>query len=488
MKPDRLHLAEEERKSSPFLFVFVVAMSLLFPHPSFGADLVVSFDEITPLGGSGPAGSEYLPGGEIPVRVRLRVLQASGNPFSVRLRITGDGWREMLTSEWTGREITFAGLQVPAAAGEGKVSLLVDAFSTQDTVSLLGRRHAYLNVRCPPGLPEGAVDRFLVGASPRDMALTGDGRYLYVTTEQERKVTVIDVEAKIVAAEIEDPESIVFPAGVAPSPGGREMYITDSGLQAFHVVDAETRVLQDTIPLNPNGDFGVTSPGDLAVNTVRNEAYVIDSRSPRVFIVDLASQEVRDLFLFESLLTPPAGLIPVQVMLDPDNPRFIYVLCSGLNEVIKLDVVSGAIIDFVRLRDLADLSSLWPAWSMALNPLTDEIYVVVNPSDLDFTDLLTVKSKIFTLPKDDLSNLVARDELLLAGSSIWELVVREEDGLVYAIDSYRGDILVIDMSTGTEMSRCAIPVEAGGRLLRANPAQNRLFVGGWLAGFVNIVE
>jgi DNA-binding beta-propeller fold protein YncE len=116
-------------------------------------------------------------------------------------------------------------------------------------------------------------------------------------------------------------------------------------------------VLQETIRLNPTGDFGVTSPGGLAVNPLRNEAYVIDSRSPRVFIVDLASQEVRVLFLF-NLPGPPVGLLPLQVMMDPDNPRFIYVLCSGLNEVIKLDVVSGAILDFVQLRDLSDPSTL----------------------------------------------------------------------------------------------------------------------------------
>ena len=81
-----------------------------------------------------------------------------------------------------------------------------------------------------------------------------------------------------------------------------------------------------------------------------------------------------------------------------------------------------------------------------------------------------------------------RREVLLEGSSIWELLVREDGRFVYAIDSYRGEILVIDMETGTEMSRCAIPVEPGGRLLRADSAQDRLFVGGWLAGFVNIVE
>ena len=74
------------------------------------------------------------------------------------------------------------------------------------------------------------------------------------------------------------------------------------------------------------------------------------------------------------------------------------------------------------------------------------------------------------------------------GHNIWELVVREDGRFVYAIDSHRGEVLVIDMDTGTEMSRCAIPVEPGGRMLRADSAQDRLFVGGWLAGFVNIVE
>lgn len=477
------------------LLLLLLSCCLLFPRFSLAQELDVSFEEITPTDEGGLAKTEFYPGEKIQVRVRLRVLQATGNPFVVRLRISGNGWREMLPSEpvlgpgvhW----IVFSeteqedDLRVPPTAGEGKVNLLMDALSTQDTVGLQGRRHQYLDIRCPAGLPAGGMDRFrfTVGAYPQDMALTADGRYLYVTSRGAPKVTVIDVEAKTVAAEIEASETIGSPAGVAPSPSGQEMYITDSALQAIHVVDAETHVLQETIPVS------ITSPGGLTVNPLRNEAYVIDYVSPRLFVVDLASHGVRVLFLSNLFnpLGPPAGLLPLQVMLDPANRRFVYVLCAGLNEIIKLDVVSGAILDFVRLGDLQDPSSLWPASSMALNPETREIYVVVNPDDFDLYPL-TFKSKIFTLPKDNLRNLAGRKELLLEGSSIWELVVREDGRFVYAIDSSRGEILLIDMDTGTEMSRCAIPVEPGGRLLRANPAQNRLFVGGWLAGFVNIVE
>jgi|GEM_PF-3177843 len=483
MKPDWHRTAARNRKVCPLFLGLVLSFCLLVPRFSLGADLEVWFDAITPVGGGGPEGRDFLPGDEMQVRVQLRVLQATGNPFYVRLRIAGDGWREMLTSEGVGREITYAGVRVPTTAEEGKVSLLMDVFSNQDTVALHGRRHAYLNVGCPPGIPEGGVDRLPVGAVPRDMALTHDGRFLYVTSEEEPRITVIDVEEKRrIDAEIVYSEAVKLPAGVAANPRRPEMYIADS--QEIHVVDAETHVLRETIQLNPTGELGETFAGDLAVSRSGTEVYATDDRgASRIFIVDLASKEVRVLFLF-GLTGSPAGLIPVQVMPDPGNPLFIYVLCQGLSEVIKLDVVFGAILDFVQLADVSDPTALWPPWSMAAG--TDKIYVVVNPSDLDLTDLLTVRSKILVLPKNRLGG-PGRREILLEGSSIWELVVRE-DGLVYAIDSYRGEILLLDPVTETEMSRCAIPVEPGGRFLRADPAQSRLFVGGWLAGFLNIVE
>ncbi len=128
MKPNRLRTTEINRKAHPLLLLLVLSLCLLLPQFSFGADLEVRFDEVTPLDGKGPEGRDFRPGDEIRVRVRLSVLQATGNPFSVRLRIAGDGWREMLTSDSMGGDITYTGLRVPATAGEGKVSILMDAF------------------------------------------------------------------------------------------------------------------------------------------------------------------------------------------------------------------------------------------------------------------------------------------------------------------------------------------------------------------------
>lgn len=472
------------------LCILVSAFLLLCPHPSLGADIEVVFQEITTLGAGGFPRTEFLPGEEMQVRVGLRVLRSTGNPFVVRLRITGDGWHEIQAREsllGPGiHSITYGGSQprlyAAAEAGPGKVSLFLDVFSEQETVSLQGRRHEYLTILCPEGLPAGMTARLKVGLLPSDMALTADRRYLYVTSQENRKVTVIDVETKTVYTEIEDPERIGLPVGVAPSPSGTEMLVADAAFQAIHVIGADDHVLMETIRLNESGDLGVVSPGDLAVSRQRNEVYVTDSRAPRIFVVNLAPpRSVREIFLLTGLVV---GLSPLQVLLDPENARFVYVLCGGFNEVIKVDVVSDAIVDFVQLRDLQNPSSLWPAWSMAVNPETREIYVLVNPGGFEST-YTTMQSKIYALPKNRLRG--PRRELFF-GSSLWDLVVGERGRFVYAIDSYRGEILVIDMSTQTELYRCAIPVPAGGRLLRDDLARNRLFVGNWAPGYTDIVE
>ncbi len=485
MEPRRIRRRRSHRKKSTLFWMAALTLPFLFPHSTLGADVDVVFEGISILGSANQLKTNFLPGEEVRVTVRYRVLSRTGNPIYLRLRISGDGWHESpprVPVSGLGSGIhMFVGLRAAPTAAPGKVSLLVDVVSAEDTVSLQGRRHAYLNVGCPDGLPTEWTAHLQVGASPRDMALTGDGRYLYVTSTEDRKVTVIDLETRAVLMEIEDPDMLGNPAGVAPAPDGIEMLVVDSALQAIHLIDQD-HVLYDTIPLNPTGEFGVTSPGDLAVNPVRNEAYITDSRGPRIFILDLASREVRLASLFAPGLS--AGVSPLQVMLDPGNQRFVYVLCGGFNEVIKVDVVTGNVLDFIQLRNLQDPSSLWPAWSMAVNQEEGEIYVVVNPGGFE-TTYPTIESRIFTLPKNWLGGPGRRDVML--GSSIWDLSVRQ-DNLVYGIDSFRGEILVIDLATGTEMVSCAIPVSTGGRYLRTDPAQNRLFVAGWLTGFADIVE
>lgn len=472
--------------------VLLACFFLFCPCRALAADIEVLFQSLSVLDGRGFPKATFLPGEEIQVRVGLLVLRSSGNPVAVRLRIAGKGWHDVRAKYVVGvRTITYGGpgerLYAAAGASPGKVSLVADVFSEQETVSLRGTRHGYLEIRCPEGLLSGTVARLQVGRIPLAMALTTDGRFLYVTSQEDRSVTVIDVETKTVVSEIDENMGMGLPTGVGYWPQRREMLVSDAGFQALHVIDADAHVLVETIPLNPQGDLGVVSPAALAVNPARNEVYVVDSRGPRILSLDLASDSVRQIFLFQRLGTPPSGLTPIQLMVDPDNPRFVFVLCQFFNEIVKVDVATGRVADYVRLANSADPSSLWPAWSMTVNPVTSEIYVVATPGGFDPTipTYRTMESKIYVLQKNSLRG--PRREFRV-GFSLWDLAVREDGRFVYGIDSYLGEILVIDPNRGVSLERCAIPVQPGGRLLLADPARSRMFVGNWAPGYVDIVE
>jgi hypothetical protein len=44
------------------------------------------------------------------------------------------------------------------------------------------------------------------------------------------------------------------------------------------------------------------------------------------------------------------------------------------------------------------------------------------------------------------------------------------------------------LETGKELRSCAVEVGYGGRLLLADPRNNRIFIGAWSPGAVEIVE
>jgi YVTN family beta-propeller protein len=72
-----------------------------------------------------------------------------------------------------------------------------------------------------------------VGAQPFDPIFSGDGRWLYVPNKAANTVTVIDMETRQVARVIEG-EGLAQPHGVALSPDGRYVYISNNNTGAPH--------------------------------------------------------------------------------------------------------------------------------------------------------------------------------------------------------------------------------------------------------------
>ncbi len=460
-----------------------------------GAEVRVSFDRVEVLDGRGTTKTVFLPGEEVQVRARLRVLESSAEPFTVRLRIMGDGWFQV-----EGLQVTFAPgvhwvvwgggehpIHVPAEASPGKVACLVDLFSgSGEPVEALGTRHGYLSVRCPEGLPRTIAAEVEVGRFPYAMALTRNGRHLYVTSQADRKITVLDARDGTLEAEILDPEQIGQPAGVAAGPDGREMLVADSTFQVLHVIDAVSHRRIRGIELNPEGRFGRLYPGALAVSPLRREAYVADLQGARLIRVGLSDDSLREIPLSPGLFLLPTGLLPARIVVDPENPAFLYVLCQGLNEVVKVDT-SGRIVDFVQLRNVLDPASYYPAWSLALSPVSDELYVLVTPEGIEET-FPEIRSKIYVLRKNHLAAGPVRE--FFAGTSLWDLVSVAGSSMALGVDSWRSQVLVIDLLKGIELAGCGISLGTAraGRLILYDPPRGRLFVGAWSPGSVGILK
>ena len=514
-----LHSADRPGLLPAVAGLMIAALLLFLPSPLF-ALLRVSVDSITTRSGVGVQKSTFIPGEAIRYQARISVLNPSpGIPFNIRLRITGDGWYEVLEQEVffpvvvVNRVISWGvspELYTSTDVCEGDVSLHLDIASSQEEEIIVGgRRHGYFTIRCLSDLPSGVTVSIPVGLQPLDMAFTGNGRFLYVTSRESRNISVIDTDleppARIkvipdweqVEIEVEECRSLCpegdnacrrecketiepvgEPTGVEASADGTKMYVADYRRPVIHVVDAQQHTLEGDISL---AELRPMNLWDLAVNhnPQYNEIYATDFGDARVIRVNLDDQSVRALDLHFS--NPLQGNMPGQILIDPLSPTYLYVL-------------GAQVLHFTRNGLL--LYPFWMnfpviSWYMALNPLNTlvnrDFYVVMSPGVPPTFFPFEPQSFIYFW---SVNGFVVTGEAVQIGTSIGDLVVRDDGRYAYTTDSYRGEILLVDLERKAELRGCAIPVRVGALNLRAdpNPLRNRLYVGTWAPGSVEIVE
>jgi len=482
---------------------------------SSSADVQINVVSLTTTGGLGLQRTTFAPGEQIQYQATINVLQASSGPFKLLLRVAGDGWYETHEEEITGlglRTISWGGLSDPlytsTAVCEGKVSLYLSVLAGEgESVVVQGRRHGYLTIQCPSGRPAGMVTASLeVGELPFDMALTRDGRFLYVTSRESRNISIIDTDLAEVVTVIppdwdeilekveacqaqcavgdvacrsacrEQIEPLGEPSGLALSPDGTQMLVADYRRPVIHLVDTRARELQGEISLDAFKPMKLT---DVVVDPSpqANELFVADFSAERVFRVGLTPPH-------ETVALPTnyisgTGFFSTKLVFDPIDLNELYVLNLYL---IKLNRF-GTPLDLFRLNDPA------PPWTMVFNPRRElrELYVVLSPSPLPLIYPFEPRSYLYRwkFAEDPVEGRGFR-----IGSNIGDLVVREDGRYAYTVDSYRSEILLVDLERMAELRGCAIPLEGGtgGRNMLADPNGNRLYVGAWSPGSVLFVE
>ena len=165
-----------------------------------------------------------------------------------------------------------------------------------------------------------------VAAGPHGMAVSGDGRVVWVTGDGSSSMSVIDTASDSVAQTIEVGAS---PHGVALAPDGKTLLVGVYGADKVAFVDTASRAVVASV--------AVAKPHTIAIRPDGKVAYVA-SQQPGQFalvVVDLATRAVVRTIALDK---PPR---------DPEfshDGKFLYVTAAGVNALRVIDADSDQLI------------------------------------------------------------------------------------------------------------------------------------------------
>jgi YVTN family beta-propeller protein len=169
------------------------------------------------------------------------------------------------------------------------------------------------------------IDAVGVGNAPFGVAVTPNGQAVYVTNNGDNTVSVIDALHLTVIKTITVGSG---PYGVVVTPNGAKVYVANRGTNTVSVIDTASNsvVATVTVGANPYG-VAVTPDGSTVyvanngVNTVSTIATATDTLGPGVFV-------------FSS---------PIGVAVTPDGSK-VYVANSGSNNVSVIDTATVTVV------------------------------------------------------------------------------------------------------------------------------------------------
>ena len=163
-----------------------------------------------------------------------------------------------------------------------------------------------------------------VPQEPTGLAASADGAYLYVSSEN--AVSVIATASNtVVGAAIADDGST--PHGIAVSPDGTHLYTADGLRATVTVRDAGTRSATATIPIGAGDDMAV------AVAATPDGRHLFATRAGEIAMIDTATSTVAARSAFDG--------IEGMVVAAPDG-RSVYAVSQFSSTLHILDAVTGA--------------------------------------------------------------------------------------------------------------------------------------------------
>ncbi|HTV56023.1 MAG TPA: bifunctional YncE family protein/alkaline phosphatase family protein, partial [Terriglobia bacterium] len=237
---------------------------------------------------------------------------------------------------------------------------------------------------------------------PGDLKLSSDGHYLYVLDMAHFRLVIFNTQSRRMIASV---AVGLLPFGMALSPGGKRLYISNAGMFRYSLVPGlnpkdtlktglvfppfgfPSKQAEDGIVIDGKRIPGLGSPNTLASNSLwvlnvsdparpqvklkiptgipvgplsvggsspcgvvasRRWIYVSNASQDSITIIDARNGRVKKTVL---LRPAPAvkelrGVLPFGLALSPDAKR-LYVACAGINAVAVLDALSGDVQGYI---------------------------------------------------------------------------------------------------------------------------------------------
>ncbi len=212
--------------------------------------------------------------------------------------------------------------------------------------------------------------RTLRGVSdPEQLAISRDGKRLYVASEDTASLHVLDVESGKNLAKLNVGHE---PEGVTASPDGRLMCVTSEGDSTVSLVDTATNSVAATIEVGKRPRFCAFSPeGD--------RAYVSGELDASITVIDVRSRKT-----LQKITLTGENVRPMGIAVTADGKR-LYATTGRGGTLVEIDTSTYRIERSVQVGPRP--------WNVALSQDGNHIYTANGPSN----DVSVVDAKSFAV-------------------------------------------------------------------------------------------
>ena len=226
-------------------------------------------------------------------------------------------------------DIACVGGVIANNSGGMRCGVTADSYSTVSAMTLVLANGSVIDTAA-----NTVVAAVKVGNLPKFVAVTPDGRHVYVPNQGSGTVSVIDTATNAVAATV---PAIDGATGVAITRDGKRAYVTSANAPgSVFVINTATNRVVATVPVG-------NDPLAVAISPDGKQAYVANgTNGDTVSVIDTASNKV--------VATIPVGVTPGAIAITPDGKRaYVANGASNPGTVSVIDTANNKVIATVTV-------------------------------------------------------------------------------------------------------------------------------------------